>query len=134
MITSRLAGPILGAALLASIIGSGVLGWKLHSANSALSDAQAEVTRLTVDNATLRGNNATLKAGIAVQNAGVDSLKTAAELAAAKAGQAKAEAERDAAVYRERAASIAAAKPSQPNDLCASAEALIQSVYSTEAK
>jgi hypothetical protein len=133
-ITSKLAGPILGALLLLAIGGSGFLGFKLWSVNNELADTKADVTRLTLDNGTLRANQATLKGSVAAQNASVDSIATAAELSAARAGQAKAEAERDAAIHNQRAAAIAATKASQPNDLCASAEALIQSVYSSEAK
>jgi hypothetical protein len=134
LITSKLAGPILGVALLGSIIGNGVLGFKLHSANSALSDAQAEVTRLTVDNANLRVNQATLKLSIGNQNAGVDRLKLEAELSAANAAKMQAQANLAAAGHLQRAGTIAASKPSDPNDLCASASHLITSVLSTESK
>jgi multidrug resistance efflux pump len=89
-LTSRLAGPIFGAAalgLLGVLIWSGVQNVRLNSTITQLDDEIhnpntgyiAKVDRLTANVSTLEGNQRTLQASINEQNAAVTALKAAAD-------------------------------------------------------
>lgn len=131
IITSKLAGPVLGALLLAALFGNGFQFFHGKVIAGELTDANATIARLTVDNATLKGNQATLKGSVATQNAGADSVAEAAELAAANAklGQAQ----REAAALKLDAAAAAISKSSPSGaDHCAAASALIRNTLAGE--
>jgi hypothetical protein len=132
-LTSRLAGPIAAALLLLSVLGNAFLGlnlWAEKRANGKLTD---RIVTLAQDLQTSRSNEATTEAALRGQNAAIDQLKSAAEIAAAKAAKAQAEAEREADVYRRRAADLAKAKPAS-SDLCAAAVKLIDDTLAGERK
>jgi cell division protein FtsB len=133
LLTSRLAGPILGGVLLFALIGNGIQFFHGRSLAGDLADSKAEVTRLTGDNAVLKANNAVLKASITTQNTAIDGLKSAADLAAANAKLGQAALEANAVALDRQAASIGKLPPLPPGtDHCAAASALIRNTLAGE--
>lgn len=131
-LTSRLAGPIAAGLLLLSLLGNAFLGvnlWAEKRANGKLTD---RIVALAGDLRTSRTNEATTEAALRGQNAVIDQLKTAAELAAAKAAAAQAQAEREAGIYRGRAEALKNAR-SGPEP-CLSASNLIDDTLAGERK
>lgn len=132
-ITSKLAGPIFGALMLVALIGNGFQFFRVRVLQSELTDSKADVTRLTLDNATLKGNQTTLKAGVQTQNSAVAGIAQAAELSATKAKLAQAEREKVAAQHDAAAAAIAKLPPLPAGaDPCAAASALIRTTLAGE--
>jgi hypothetical protein len=137
LITSRLAGPILGSLLVASLIGNAYQAIHDHIVISGLHTDLSKVTKerdgLLVDNAILKGNQATLKAAIATQNTAVDGLKSAADLSAAQAKATQAGFNALADAKDKRAAAIAKLPPLPAGaDRCAAASQLIRNHLASE--
>jgi cell division protein FtsB len=137
LITSRLAGPILGSLLLASLIGNAYQGIHDHSVISELrnsvSTLQHDNDRLRLNNAILKANQATLQSGIAVQNSAVDGLKSAADLSAAQAKASQATFNAAASTLDAQAAVIGKLPPLPAGaDHCAAASKLIRDTLAAE--
>lgn len=136
-ITSRLAGPIFGGLLAASLIGNAYQGIMNHlevkGLHDAIDAATKTIDRLTRDKQTLRLNQANLQSAISTQNAAVDGLKSAAELAAAQAKANQANFNAVASVLDSQAAAIGKLPPLPAGaDRCAAASALIRNTLAQE--
>lgn len=130
-ITSRLAGPILGALLVLALFGNGYQFIRIGGLRGDVASLTKQRDALKLDNAMLRANQATLLGSISTQNSGVDSIKSSADLAAANAKAKQAASDADAAATRTRnVAAINAAKPG--SDACASASELIRTTLAGE--
>ena len=126
-LTSKLAGPVLGAcsgalliALIALWIASGATEAGLRS---SVKTAQTQADAATRNLATCQGNQDALTTSLDAQNASLAALRTQGQAATASADKAIA-AESTASVQAQAAAAkLLAAKPGA--DICASADALI---------
>jgi len=90
--------------------------------DKTISSQKADISRLTVDNATLKSNNAGLDAGLKVCNASVDNAKRIADTAAANGAALLAEVRKGNARIDNRIKSI----DTMPAQTCADAEAILR--------
>jgi septal ring factor EnvC (AmiA/AmiB activator) len=121
-LTHRLAGPIATFGCIALAIALFLAHRDLGHANDALADANNRNAELAADLGTARANASALEASLATQNGAVDRIATEAQIAAANAAKARAEAERFAEAYRRRADAIAAAKPEGADEAAAASD------------
>ena len=126
-LTSKLAGPVLGAcsgalliALIALWIASGATEAGLRS---SVKTAQAQADAASRNLITCQGNQDALTKSLDAQNASVAALKAQGAAATASANKALAAASSASAAAQTSAAKLLTAKPGA--DLCASADALI---------
>jgi hypothetical protein len=139
LLTSKLAGPILGGALVLSLVGNTYQYIRdsivISGLRSDKADLEQKNSDLTRDNAILRANQATLQSSITTQNAAVDGLKSAADLAAAQArtSQANFNAAADALDAQATAIGKLPALPTGA-DRCAAASTLIRNTLAAEHK
>lgn len=139
LITSRFAGPILGVALLISLVGNGYQYFRdaivikgLRGDVTALTQKNSDLTR---DNAILRANQANLQSAIVSQNAAVDQLKAAAELADAQAKSSQAKFNAAAAELDAQAKAAGKLPPLAAGaDRCAAASNVIRNTLAAEHK
>lgn len=137
LITSRLAGPILGGLLLASLVGNAYQGISNHFEVKGLKGQISTLTtaneNLTRDNQTLSTNQVVLQDSIATQNAAVDGLKSAADLAAAQAKATQANFNATADALDAQAAALGRLPPLPAGaDRCAAASQLIRNTLAAE--
>lgn len=126
-ITSKLAGPVLGAALI--ILAVVAIWGRVHdlateaSLRLQLRTATAEMNQSRADLGQCQANRAELQTQIALQNNAIDQLKASGAVATANANAAMAKARADGAAAAKGAAAILAIKPT--GDLCKAAEAIL---------
>jgi hypothetical protein len=126
-LTSKLAGPVLGAcsgALLIALIGL----WVASSATeaglrSSVKTAQAQADTASRNLVACQGNQDALTKSLSVQNASLAALKAQGAAATASADKAVAAASSASTAAQASAAKLLASKPGA--DLCTSADALI---------
>ena len=126
-LTSKLAGPILGACAAALLLALAVL-WIASAATEAglrasITTAQAQADAAARNLATCQGNQDALTKSLAVQNASLATLKAQGDAATASADKAVQAATSASSAAQASAAKLLADKPG--SDLCASADALI---------
>jgi hypothetical protein len=126
-LTSKLAGPVLGACsgvLLAALIAL----WIASSATeaglrSSVKTAQTQADAATRNLVTCQGNQNALTKSLNAQNASLTALKAQSDAATASADKALAAASSASIAAQTAAATVLASKPGA--DLCTSADALI---------
>jgi hypothetical protein len=126
-LTSKLAGPILGACSGVLLVALFAL-WIASSATeaglrSSVKSAQAQTDAATRNLATCQGNQDALTKSLDAQNASLAALKARGDAATASADKAVAAASTASSAAQASAAKLLASKPGA--DLCASADALI---------
>jgi len=126
-LTSKLAGPILGACsglLLVALFALWIASQTTEaSLRSELKTAQAQAAAAAHDLATCQTNQTTLTQSLNTQNASLTALKAQGDAVTASADKAVQAATSASSAARAAAANLLTAKPG--GDLCASADALI---------
>jgi hypothetical protein len=126
-LTSKLAGPILGACsglLLAALIGLYIASQATEiGLRAGIKTAQAQADGATRDLATCQGNQQALTKSLDAQNASLAALKAQGDAATASAAKALQAAAAATTAAQASATKVMAAKPGA--DVCASADALI---------
>lgn len=131
IITSRLAGPLLGSVALLALVGNGYQWVSNHfevaGLNKQVTHLSSENANLILHNAVLEGNQATLEATISTQNAAVDGMKSAADLLAAQSKANQANFNTLASVLDSQAAQMNKLPPLPPGvNNCVAASQLIR--------
>ncbi len=126
-LTSKLAGPILGACsglLLMALVGLWIASQATEAGlRSSIKTAQAQADAATRDLATCQGNQQALTKSLDAQNVSLTALKAQGDAATASATKAIQAAAAASTAARASAATVLAAKPGA--DACTSADALI---------
>jgi len=126
-LTSKLAGPILGAStglLLAALIGLYIVSGVTEAGlRASIKTAQAQADTATRNLTTCQGNQDALTKSLSTQNASLAALKAQGDAATASADKAVQAATTASTAAQAAAVKLLAAKPGA--DLCTSADALI---------
>jgi len=126
-LTSKLAGPILGACsglLLAALIGLFIASQATEiGLRASIKTAQAQADSATRDLTTCQGNQQALTKSLDAQSASIAALKAQGDAATASAAKAVQATFTASAAAQASAAKLLASKPGA--DLCTSADALI---------